>query len=247
MTEIESPSEILISYLKEVVKGIPEFDRSKFIRFHYEDGNDEQREAFVYPNLLKRENKINYFHDNLAQLTYISKRLGESRGLKLGLPNTHAIKGISLSPETKEFRGINPSFTLMSNLLVRRLPRRYEVIEIRDADFTDIEDNPKKSEKVNPRKDLGTILHFEPRILSREMPPIITSYFDKFKGPIPDVSELERCARDWKCLWDGYRHDANGLSSVKASFDGIKLNFSAESCEGTKAGLAYYTEENPHK
>jgi len=252
----ESPSEKLTSYLNGVVKDAREIDESNFIRFHYTDGDGIKEEAFVYLQQLKRKGTGKYFHGNLASLLYVAKEMEKAKGLKLELPNTHAIKGIVVSPETKAFRDSNPKFSLISNLIVKRTTGEDEVRKVEDVSFDDIDASlsseavVKKrniflSEKIKSGNVLGTRF-FAPRILSRETIPWVVGRFKDFKGSIP--SNLYRGGES-DGVWDGYRIDKNNLSCVKgASGEPIApLLLSAEPCETTKSAFTYYTEENPHK
>jgi hypothetical protein len=252
----KSPSEELTSYLNGVVKDAREIDKSKFIRFHYTDGDGIENEAFVYLQQLKRKSTGKYFHGNLASLLYVAKELEKAKGLKLELPNTHAIKGIVVSPETKAFRDSNPKFSLISDLIVKRTTDGDEVRKVEDISFDDIDASLSNeavvkqesiflSEKIKSGNVLGTRF-FSPRVLSRETIPWIVGCFKDFRGPIP--SDLYR-GEERDGVWQGYRIDKNNLSCVKGTSGEpiAPLCLSAEPCETTKSAFTYYTEEDPHK
>jgi len=254
MIELESPSEKLTSYLDEVIKSAREIDRSKFIRFHYKDGNNEQIEAFVYPKQLRKDTG-SYFHGNLASLIYVAKGLERTKGLKLELTNTHAIKEIVLSPKTKAFKELNPKFSLISNVIIKRRPHKDEVRKVEDVSFDDIKASlsnevivEKKSifcqKKIKEGNVLGTRF-FAPKVLSRETIPWVVGYFENFQV-IP--TEIHR-GGEHICTWQGYRIDENNLSCIKGESGEplAPLQLSAEPCATTKSAFTYYTEENPFK
>jgi hypothetical protein len=254
MTEIESPSEKLTSYLNRVVEDAREIDRSKFIRFFYKNGVNEQVEAFVYPQQL-RKGTGNYFHGNLASLFYVAKEL-RRKVLKLELPNTHAIKGIVVSPETKAFRNSNPKFSFISDLIVKRTTDEDEVRKVEDVSFDDVDASlsneavVKKrsiflSEKIKSGNVLGTRF-FAPRILSRETIPWVVGFFKDFKGPVPSNIYSRG---EYDGTWQGYRPDKNNLLCIRGTSGEplAPLCLSAEPCETTKSAFTYYTEEDPHK
>lgn len=255
---VESPSEKLVAYLDDIVKNAAKVDTSKFIRFTYSDGNGNQAEAFTSPCQLKKKSARNYFHGNLASLSYISGKLERTQGMKLEFPNTHAIKGIVTSSETEVFRKLNPRFTLMSDIIIRRVHDEYEIRKVDDVSFDDLrledkhsdeavieEESDFKSEKIKEGNVLGTRF-FAPRVLSKETPSWAVGCFKDFKGYIPQ--NLFR-GGDHDGIWDGYRADRSGLSCVKGR-DGkpiAPLQLSAEPCKTTKSAFTYYAEENPHK